>query len=326
MKQSVDLVQAVFHATEAKAKAINQKYREQCFVAFREAEEILTETNKAVAAALDEVMETASDNFHKTKILVLEAEVHRRWRYFFFLPLAVILAVVAVAALFRIVPCKKLFPAHHAYLADIKTEDDLLKLSEKQMKEVLEMCGIEISENANQEKLMEMLQKLWLHGGERIPSLMEAKYVFDEEEASKCKVCMDADIDCVILDCGHLVTCNQCGKKLTECPICRQKVLEVLTVAPVTEQEMMKLTTQQIKQVLTLCGIGFKDRVSARRRIEEGTIMEKENKCKVCMERVIDSVFLSCGHLMACTCCGQKLVSCPICQKRIIRVAKIYRT
>jgi E3 ubiquitin-protein ligase XIAP/baculoviral IAP repeat-containing protein 2/3 len=57
-----------------------------------------------------------------------------------------------------------------------------------------------------------------------------------------------------------------------------------------------------------------------------GTILEKEHKCKVCMERMIDCVFLGCGHLMACTCCGQKLVSCPICQKRIVRVAKIYRT
>merc|ERR1712061_895693 len=63
---------------------------------------------------------------------------------------------------------------------------------------------------------------------------------------------MDADIDCVILDCGHLVSCNQSGKKLTERPICRQQVLEVLSVANVTEQDMMKLTTKQIKQVLNL--------------------------------------------------------------------------
>ena len=140
------------------------------------------------------------------------------------------------------------------------------------------------------------------------------------------KPSMDADINCVILDCGHLVTCNKCGKKLTECPICRQQVLEVLCIAHVTEQEMLKLTTQQVKNVLMLCGIGFKDRVSARRKVEEGAILEKEHKCKVCMERVIDCVFLDCGHLMTCTCCGHKLVSCPICQKRIVRVAKIYRT
>ena len=82
--------------------------------------------------------------------------------------------------------------------------------------------------------------------------------------------------------------------------------MEVLRVASVTEQEMMKLTTQQVKHVLALCGIGFKDRVSARKKVEEGAILERELKCKVCMERVIDCVFLGCGHLMAYTCCGQK--------------------
>ena len=124
------------------------------------------------------------------------------------------------------------------------------------------MCGVEIKEDPNKEKLLELLQQVWLHGNGS-PALMEEKYVADDDEVSKCKVCMDADIDCVILDCGHLVTCKQCGKKLTECPICRQKVLEVLCVAPVTEQDMMRLTT------LMLCAIGFKDSVSSGRRVEE---------------------------------------------------------
>merc|ERR1712226_1601876 len=145
------------------------------------------------------------------------------------------------------------------------------------MGEVLEMCGVEISEDANQEKLLELQRQLWLHG-ERNPSLMTKKYFAEDDEASKCKVCMDADIDCVILDCGHLVTCNRCGKKLTECPICRQQVLQVLSVANVTEQDMMKLTTKQIKQVLNLCGVGFKARVFARRRLEESAVLEKEQK------------------------------------------------
>merc|ERR1712130_359511 len=186
-----------------------------------------------------------------------------------FIVLLVILAVPVVAILVHCLftecsPCVALFSwcrsfkmSHHVSLADIKTEEDLLTLSERKMREVLEICGVEISEDANQEKLLELLRQLWLHG-ERNP-LMNNNFVGDDEETSKCKVCMDADIDCVILDCGHLVTCNKCGKKLTECPICRQKVLEVLSVAPVTEQEMMKLTTQQVKRLLSMCGIGFKD-------------------------------------------------------------------
>ena len=187
------------------------------------------------------------------------------------------------------------------------------------------MCGVELRDDANKKGLLELLKQLWIHG-EQSPALTEEEKYVADDEALKCKVCMDADINCVILDCGHLVTCNKCGKKLTECPISRQQVLEVLCIAHVTEQEMLKLTTQQVKNFLMLCGIGFKDRVSSRTKIEEGTILEMEHKCKVSMERVIDCVFLDCGHLMTCTCCGHKLVSYPICQKGIVRVAKIYRT
>lgn len=43
-----------------------------------------------------------------------------------------------------------------------------------------------------------------------------------------CKICMDAATDCVLLWCGHMVTCTQCGKRLSECPICRQYVVRAV--------------------------------------------------------------------------------------------------
>lgn len=43
-----------------------------------------------------------------------------------------------------------------------------------------------------------------------------------------CKICMDATIDCVLLECGHMVTCTKCGKRLSECPICRQYVVRAV--------------------------------------------------------------------------------------------------
>jgi Zinc finger, C3HC4 type (RING finger) len=45
-----------------------------------------------------------------------------------------------------------------------------------------------------------------------------------------CKVCMAAPIDCVLLDCGHLVTCTTCGKQMSECPICRQFVVRCVKI------------------------------------------------------------------------------------------------
>lgn len=43
-----------------------------------------------------------------------------------------------------------------------------------------------------------------------------------------CKLCMDAPLDCVLLECGHITTCIECGKKLAECPICRRFVVRVV--------------------------------------------------------------------------------------------------
>jgi len=40
------------------------------------------------------------------------------------------------------------------------------------------------------------------------------------DENDLCKICMETLIDCVLLDCGHMVSCTKCGKRLAECPIC----------------------------------------------------------------------------------------------------------
>ena len=51
--------------------------------------------------------------------------------------------------------------------------------------------------------------------------------VVRDYERDLCKICMDNTIDCVLLNCGHLVTCTKCGKRLNECPICRSLVVRV---------------------------------------------------------------------------------------------------
>lgn len=49
-------------------------------------------------------------------------------------------------------------------------------------------------------------------------------------EDNLCKICMDLPADCVLLECGHLVTCTKCGKRMSECPICRQYVVRAVHV------------------------------------------------------------------------------------------------
>ena len=50
----------------------------------------------------------------------------------------------------------------------------------------------------------------------------------DAEVAYLCKICMDAPVDCVLLECGHMLTCVKCGRQLAECPVCRQYVTRVV--------------------------------------------------------------------------------------------------
>jgi len=41
--------------------------------------------------------------------------------------------------------------------------------------------------------------------------------VDDISDINLCKICMESTIDCVLLECGHMVTCTNCGKRLNEC-------------------------------------------------------------------------------------------------------------
>lgn len=70
-------------------------------------------------------------------------------------------------------------------------------------------------------ELRERVLRLW-RDYKSIPSI--EKLATDD----LCKICMDAPIECVILECGHMTTCTACGKVLSECPICRQYIVRVV--------------------------------------------------------------------------------------------------
>jgi len=58
----------------------------------------------------------------------------------------------------------------------------------------------------------------------------EAAEVSDGGDLSLCSVCMDRPPDVVMVPCGHIYACEQCGKKLKECAICREPVTQVLRI------------------------------------------------------------------------------------------------
>ena len=52
----------------------------------------------------------------------------------------------------------------------------------------------------------------------------EEEQLRELERRRTCKICLDREIAVVFLECGHVVCCDECSKKVFECPICRQPI------------------------------------------------------------------------------------------------------
>ncbi|NXG19065.1 RFFL ligase, partial [Grallaria varia] len=113
-----------------------------------------------------------------------------------------------------------------ASLSDLRSVGDINALSVRQLKEILARNFVNYKGCCEKWELLERVTRLYREkdlqrlGGAGQPST----------EDNLCRICMDAPIDCVLLECGHMVTCTKCGKRMSECPICRQYVIRAVHV------------------------------------------------------------------------------------------------
>ncbi|KFP31716.1 E3 ubiquitin-protein ligase rififylin [Colius striatus] len=113
-----------------------------------------------------------------------------------------------------------------ASLSDLTSIGDIDALSVRQLKEILARNFVNYKGCCEKWELLERVTRLYKEkdlqhlGGAGPPGA----------EENLCKICMDAAIDCVLLECGHMVTCTKCGKRMSECPICRQYVIRAVHV------------------------------------------------------------------------------------------------
>ncbi|XP_073848266.1 uncharacterized protein [Musca autumnalis] len=106
-------------------------------------------------------------------------------------------------------------------LEDYDSIKQLEGLSVKQLKEVLMLHRVDYKGCCEKQELLDRVGRLW-------KNLKSTPAVDKLPTDELCKICMDAPIECVILECGHMATCTNCGKVLSECPICRQYIVRVV--------------------------------------------------------------------------------------------------
>nr|XP_046242805.1 E3 ubiquitin-protein ligase RNF34a isoform X2 [Scatophagus argus] len=142
-----------------------------------------------------------------------------------------------------------------ASLSDISSLRDIEGLSVRQLKEILARNFVNYSGCCEKWELVERVSRLYRETEENRKSLENVSStvttvvafpptppicngaIGDGEKGpltihddNLCRICMDAMIDCVLLECGHMVTCTKCGKRMNECPICRQYVVRAVHV------------------------------------------------------------------------------------------------
>ncbi|KAJ3603648.1 hypothetical protein NHX12_028393 [Muraenolepis orangiensis] len=125
-----------------------------------------------------------------------------------------------------------------ASLSDLSGPRDIEGLSVRQLKEILARNFVNYSGCCEKWELVERVSRLYRETEENRKSMenVSTAITADVDRAplcqddNLCRICMDAVIDCVLLECGHMVTCTKCGKRMSECPICRQYVVRAVHV------------------------------------------------------------------------------------------------
>lgn len=116
--------------------------------------------------------------------------------------------------------------ANKIIIGDIKSPDQIELLTTRELKQILFDNFIDYKGCVEKIELQTRVHNLY---NEKEKAKQDSeKHTTDDSDL--CKICWDGAIDCVLLDCGHMATCTSCGKRLNECPICRQFIVRCVHV------------------------------------------------------------------------------------------------
>ncbi|GLG96323.1 E3 ubiquitin-protein ligase rififylin [Gryllus bimaculatus] len=88
-------------------------------------------------------------------------------------------------------------------LNTIKTLEELQSMPVKQIKDLLMRNRVDFRGCCERTELVERVTRLWIENREQKKALERLG------SSEMCKICMDAPIECAMLECGHMATCMQ---------------------------------------------------------------------------------------------------------------------
>lgn len=109
--------------------------------------------------------------------------------------------------------------------------EELQKAAEERLQGLQRVSDVETDELTAQVKAL-LLIKRQLYDRMQEVEAERNTLLFEREDGSgrTCKICLDHLANTVLLRCRHLVCCDGCAKRLTHCPVCRQRVNDRMAV------------------------------------------------------------------------------------------------
>ena len=201
-------------------------------------------------------------------------------------------------------------------------------------------------------------------GGGGLPPPRRSRGRTSIDSCISCVVCMDGQIDCVLMPCAHEVACLRCAQRLGLCPICRNAVTSTLKLKVADaadreralyamreeieghgeedEDEEMQSPSQastaspptgaaaaaaaeEMAEAVAGSEEAPKDHGGVKPPSSAGGDVLPSMLCLRCAAKPPNCVFLPCSHKVWCVDCAASLPPvCPVCSTGITQSLKTF--
>ncbi|KAL7676504.1 hypothetical protein ACOME3_002757 [Neoechinorhynchus agilis] len=142
-------------------------------------------------------------------------------------------------------------PVENFAFSSITSRSQIGRLSIDQLKSVLNDLLLPIPTNATRNVLARMVREEYDNETQRAEQRRKSMVIHreqqerkdtvavvkteqgkasDSKEETECVICMDRKREVAFQNCGHFVACAECAMKVRSCPMCRQRVLDIIRI------------------------------------------------------------------------------------------------